>query len=395
MSLDGLRRMVPQESHFTSPVRSTWLTTRVGLLLGVSFGTCFLTGLISHWAQLPLPAVPFPTAPSWGYRATQGLHVVSGTAAVPLLLVKLWSVYPRLFRQPPPGAKPLLLHMAERLSVGLLVAAAIFELATGLANVAHWYPWPFSFRRTHYAVAWLLIGALLIHLATHLPAIKASFGSATEPPPPGRPEAGSSQPEDEVIVSRRQLLRVTQAAAAVAVIATAGQSVPALRRVSVLAPRSGTGPSGVPINKTASAAGVLGLADSVDYRLLVSYAGRTMTLSLADLRAMRQRREVLPIACVEGWSASARWGGVSIGELLDLVGAPLDADVTVRSLQPRGPFRTTILPANFARSPHTLLALDLAGEPLSLDHGYPCRLIVPNRPGVLQTKWVAALEARR
>jgi DMSO/TMAO reductase YedYZ molybdopterin-dependent catalytic subunit len=28
---------------------------------------------------------------------------------------------------------------------------------------------------------------------------------------------------------------------------------------------------------------------------------------------------------------------------------------------------------------------------LALDHGYPCRLIAPNRPGVMQTKWLASL----
>ena len=38
--------------------------------------------------------------------------------------------------------------------------------------------------------------------------------------------------------------------------------------------------------------------------------------------------------------------------------------------------------------PDTLLALEVDGEPLSLDHGFPLRLIGPNRPGVLQTKWV-------
>jgi DMSO/TMAO reductase YedYZ molybdopterin-dependent catalytic subunit len=35
------------------------------------------------------------------------------------------------------------------------------------------------------------------------------------------------------------------------------------------------------------------------------------------------------------------------------------------------------------------------GEPLSLDHGYPCRLIAPDRPGVMQTKWVSALVVTR
>jgi len=36
-----------------------------------------------------------------------------------------------------------------------------------------------------------------------------------------------------------------------------------------------------------------------------------------------------------------------------------------------------------------LLAMRVNGEDLALDHGYPLRLIAPNRPGVMQTKWVA------
>jgi len=66
--------------------------------------------------------------------------------------------------------------------------------------------------------------------------------------------------------------------------------------------------------------------------------------------------------------------------------------VAVTSLQERGPFRVTHLPAQYADDDLTLLALALDGEPLSIDHGYPCRLIAPNRPGVLQTKWLARLE---
>ena len=53
----------------------------------------------------------------------------------------------------------------------VLVAAAIFQLATGLANSAQWYPWAFSFRATHYAVAWIAVGALLVHVAVKLPVI--------------------------------------------------------------------------------------------------------------------------------------------------------------------------------------------------------------------------------
>src|SRR4029079_18235716 len=107
---------------------------------------------------------------------------------------------------------------------------------------------------------------------------------------------------------------------------------------------------------------------------------------------MPQFSHALPIACVEGWSASGVWGGVRLRDLLALVGAPAAADVAVTSLQEKPYRRSTTLPANFAHDPLTLLALTLDGETLSLDHGYPCRLIAPDRPGVLQTKWVGRIE---
>lgn len=49
---------------------------------------------------------------------------------------------------------------------------------------------------------------------------------------------------------------------------------------------------------------------------------------------------------------------------------------------------------DYVDDPLTLLALTLNGRPLSLDHGFPARIIAPNRPGVLQTKWVHRLEVR-
>jgi DMSO/TMAO reductase YedYZ molybdopterin-dependent catalytic subunit len=63
--------------------------------------------------------------------------------------------------------------------------------------------------------------------------------------------------------------------------------------------------------------------------------------------------------------------------------------VTVESLQPSGRYRAAEVAGAQLDDPDTLLALDLDGEPLALDHCYPVRLIGPNRPGVLQTKWVA------
>ena len=62
------------------------------------------------------------------------------------------------------------------------------------------------------------------------------------------------------------------------------------------------------------------------------------------------------------------------------------------SLQESGAFRRSTLQGNFADDERTTLALMLNGEPLAIDHGYPARIIAPDRPGVLQTKWVTRLE---
>jgi hypothetical protein len=331
--------------------------------------------------------VPFPTSPAWGYRVTQGVHVLAGTAAVPLLLAKLWTVYPRLFRLPARRTRALLVDLAEKGSIAVLVAAAVFQLATGLANSTQWYPWSFSFRGTHYAIAWVAVGALLVHVAVKLPVIRETLTGDIEDT--GRDRVSATEPG---ALTRRGLVRIALAGSGVALLATAGASVPWLRRVSVLGVTTGDGPGGVPVNRTAAEAGVDPAATADAFRLAVVHGDREVRLSRDELLAMPQHTEELPIACVEGWSASGTWTGVRVRDLLALVEAPPASDVRVSSLQTRYAFGSSRLWANFVEDERTLLALSLAGEPLSLDHGFPCRIIAPNRPGVRQTKWVDRLE---
>ncbi|QWC84943.1 molybdopterin-dependent oxidoreductase [Nocardioidaceae bacterium] len=380
---------VPTPESFTSDVHSPAVTARVGSWLGIAFTICFVTGLVSHWAYAPNPWIPFPTAPSWGYRLNQGLHIASGFVSVPLLLVKLGVVYPKLFRRPPPlrRVKALALEVAERLSIAVLVAAAVFQVAIGVLNQAQQYVFPFPFRSVHYAMSWVLIGALVVHIAVKLPTISAALGSRLESRDldPDHLESGSG-------LSRRGLLTVTGIAGLGALLTTVGQSLPGFRQVSVLATRSGTGPQGVPINVTADQARVIDAAQDPSYALEIVVGDRTETFTRQQLLDMPQVTETLPIACVEGWSADGTWTGPRVAALLDAVDAPRDADLRIISLQERGAFSQTVMPANFARHPSTLLALKLYGDDLVLDHGYPARVIAPNRPGVMQTKWVTRIE---
>ena len=393
-SLTGLAaaidERVPTPAAFRSDVRGPRTAARIGVWLGAAFGVAFVTGLFSHVAQGRGADVPLPTGPAWLYLLTQGVHVAAGTAAVPLLLVKLWSVYPRLFERPPRPSRALVLHLLERGSIALLVGAAVFQLVTGLANSAQWYPWSFDFIAAHYALAWVAAGALVLHVAVKLPVIRQALAEPVDDEPAPGPVDAAEQVE--VGLSRRTLLRTTWLAAGVSVLATTAVGIPGLRRVAVLSVRSGDGPQGVPVNRSAVAAGVTESLADPGWRLRVVGPARTVELSLDELTAMAQRTADLPIACVEGWSAGGTWSGVPVRDVVALVGGSQSDDVVVRSLQERGAWRESRLPAEFARHPDSLLALTLSGEPLHPDHGYPCRLIAPARPGVTQTKWLREVE---
>jgi DMSO/TMAO reductase YedYZ molybdopterin-dependent catalytic subunit len=372
--------------------RSSLHDERTASLVGVALGGCFLvafcTGLFSHLLQHPPSWMPLPTRPVWIYRLTQGLHVATGLAAIPLLLAKLWTVYPKLFAWPPLRS---VAHALERASIAVLVAGASFELVTGLLNIVHWYPWQFPFTAAHYWVAWVTAGALLTHLGVKAPAIARGLRrdtAATTPAAQPAAQPAAAQPA----VSRRAFVTMTGAAVAAVTVVTAGQSVTRLRRLAVLAPRDPRGgPQHVPVNRTAAQARVTEAAMDPSWRLEIR-GPRPYQLTLAGLAAMPQHRARLPIACVEGWSVDADWTGVRVCDLLDRAQIPRGASIWVVSLERSGTYSYSRMESQYTRDPLTLLALRLNGAPLTVDHGYPARIIAPGRPGVLQTKWVRLIE---
>ena len=208
--------------------------------------------------------------------------------------------------------------------------------------------------------------------------------------------ATSEVTDDADTLERRRFLATVFGTAAVVTLFTVGQTARPLRKLALLAPRRpDTGTQGFPVNRTAHTAGVIDTARSPDYRLLVTgKVRRPLSLTLGELRDLRQRTATLPIACVEGWSTSQDWTGIPVRDLLTMAGAGPHATVHVRSLQLSRNYRTSELDRWQAHDPDTLLATHVNGEELALDHGYPLRLIAPDRPGVMQTKWVTQLVVR-
>jgi DMSO/TMAO reductase YedYZ molybdopterin-dependent catalytic subunit len=365
-----------RDARLAEPGRSDRVAAILGSLLGISFLTCFVTGLISHVIQHPPSGFSWITRPAGLYRFTQGLHIATGIAAVPLLFAKLWSVFPRLFRWPI-ADNPL--HAIERLSLLPLVGGSLFMLVTGVANIELWYPWVFFFPAAHYAMAFVTMGAMVVHLAAKWAVARRVLRRPVSEP-------------HEYRVGRRRFLGTVGTMSAGLVAATVGQTVSPLRKLSLLAPRRpDIGTQGFPVNKTGLEAGVIGGANEA-FLLSVEAGGKALrTFTLDDLRALPARTATLPIACVEGWSANRVWTGVSVRAILQQAGAPLDRPVSIESLQQGGRYRRSTLTEGQHADADSLLAMKVDGEALHVDHGFPLRLIAPNRPGVLQTKWVTKL----
>jgi DMSO/TMAO reductase YedYZ molybdopterin-dependent catalytic subunit len=203
---------------------------------------------------------------------------------------------------------------------------------------------------------------------------------------------------DPPTLSRRGLLAVVSGGSVLVAVLTAGQTLGGLTRgAAVLLPRGrsyGKGPNDFQINRTAFAAGIDPAITGSRWRLQLLGGPRPVFLDRAALQAMPQHTVELPIACVEGWSTTQTWTGVRLADLAAAAGHPNPRSALVASLERFGAFNHSFLQANQILDPDALLALEVNGADLSLDHGYPARIIVPALPGVHNTKWVSSIEFR-
>ena len=311
---------------------------------------------------------------------------------MPVLLAKLWVVWPRFLSFPPVKR---ISHLVERIGLFPLVGGGIFMVFSGIANIAQWYPWRFAFPAAHYWVAWVTMGALVAHVGAKWAIARRALRRRRRPawpkptrcsaPSPSRPHGG---------LTRRGFLGDRRCRRRRAHRVTVGQTFGPLRRLALLAPRDPTvGPQGRPVNRSAANAGV-------DRRGHVAglpahrrgQRGPTAVVHLAELlrppsprgdpaHRLRRRVELLGPVARRARPRPAGHGRRRAGR---------DRRTSSRWSEQPLP-RSSLLDHDQAHDRDTLLATHLDGQPLALDHGFPLRLIGPGRPGVIQTKWVTRL----
>ena len=122
---------------------------------------------------------------------------------------------------------------------------------------------------------------------------------------------------------------------------------------------------------------------------------KPQAFSYAELKAMPKQEQITTHFCIQGWSGVAKWGGVPMRHILDLVHPMPEARYAVfysfAEGNEVGRYYDVHELSNM-RHALTLLAYEMNGAPVSVLHGAPLRLRCENELGFKMVKWIAAIE---
>ncbi len=156
--------------------------------------------------------------------------------------------------------------------------------------------------------------------------------------------------------------------------------------------------------------GAAGLSEGFDpanWRLSIGgLANRTddLTVSLADIKTLPRTEMTTELKCVEGWSIIVNWAGVRFsdfaaaylpktndGSAPDIFNHPEKLVPYVSLTTPNEEYYVGWDMPSILH-PQTLLAYEMNGEPLLLEHGAPLRLASPTKYGIKQIKRIGRIE---
>lgn len=140
----------------------------------------------------------------------------------------------------------------------------------------------------------------------------------------------------------------------------------------------------------------------VDYRLDVGgLVERPMSLSLTQLREIGFVTQITKHNCIQGWTSVAEWGGTPLTEFIEHVGPTPEArhvvsyamdDKGVTEGEGRFGYFYGTIPPNLARATQSMIAVEMNGGPLPVEHGAPVRLRVETHLRFKMVKWITAIE---
>ena len=117
-----------------------------------------------------------------------------------------------------------------------------------------------------------------------------------------------------------------------------------------------------------------------------------ITLDWEQFSDLPRTENVQDIHCVTRWSRfDTRFGGVHWRELAEVVRPKPSARYVIAHAEQGF---TANVPLQFLEHEEALLAIEADGEPLTPDHGWPLRLVIPGKYFWKSAKWLRGIELR-
>lgn len=351
---------------------------QLGVALVVLLGLMFLSGGLFYLYTFNYDIGPY-------FTVTRVLHFYAGLASIPFLVAKYGSTsfrfagyylrLPRFKRAGPPALVPRVMSPLLALDFFVLYFSGLYMLFHYYYTVTNIPPYEFKPVQMHLWAAILAVPLIAIHLGWHL--LETARGLVQE-----RRELRASA-SDSAEDSRRVLTRRAFAGTVLAGglgLAFGYQNTPLVNAtprglfIGRIPEEERGGPGEFPVETLFGKEEV----DPGPWRLLVNGAvGREIELSYEQLLALPSVERRIRMSCVSGWSANATWRGPRMRDVLVMVGA----DAAAKSVEFHSLTNYSVTWHRRRLSEDAILATHVNGAPLSTNHGFPVRLIVPGYPG--------------
>ncbi|MEO8458131.1 MAG: molybdopterin-dependent oxidoreductase [Chloroflexota bacterium] len=364
---------------------STIVTMQLGLALSLMLGLMFFSGGLFYLYVFNYDVGPY-------FTITRFIHFYVGLASIPFLLAKYGSTgfrfagyYLRLPRFKAAGPPRLI----PRIFSPLLALDFFVLYFSGLYMLFHYYytvtnvPPGFKPVQLHLWAALIAVPLIAIHLGSHL--LEATQGLAEERRALLKTERVSPEANRRTLTRRAFMSTVLAGGVGLALAyqntSLVNKSIAGLFIGRIPKEERG-GPGDFPVETLFGKKDV----DLSQWQLVIKGAVQNETsLTYEELLAMPVTTKQIRISCVSGWTAQPTWSGPLVRDVLAKAGVNPDAkSVNFHSVSGYG----LTWHAHLLTGDDAILATHVNGAPLSNNHGFPVRLIVPGYPGQNMVKQI-------
>jgi DMSO/TMAO reductase YedYZ molybdopterin-dependent catalytic subunit len=138
--------------------------------------------------------------------------------------------------------------------------------------------------------------------------------------------------------------------------------------------------------------GIEGHFDIADWKLQVNKGnGEVMQITMDQIKALPKTEIVYDFKCVEGWDQIQYWGGLKMIDFIEHFGLAQNATMAYMGLMTPDKAYQVGLDMPSAIHPQTILAYEMNGQPIPMNHGAPLRLIIPVKYGIKNLKRIGSI----